>query len=77
MYSSQTHADGPALPGGEAECGGHAKHAEFWAAPIDSEYEPMPQSVQTAEPVRVLYVPAAHGAHPPPSGPVEPALHVQ
>jgi hypothetical protein len=35
------------------------------------------QAVQAAEPLSVLYVPAAHAMHVPPSGPVDPALHRQ
>jgi hypothetical protein len=35
------------------------------------------QSLHVALPDTVLYVPAAHAAHAPPSGPVYPALHVQ
>jgi hypothetical protein len=35
---------------------------------------PDPQFVHAAEPVVLLYEPAAHGAHGPPLGPVYPAL---
>ncbi len=34
-------------------------------------------SVQAADPVGVLYFPATHAAHGPPSGPVDPVLQVQ
>ena len=37
------------------------------------EYLPAPQSVHAAEPVAVLYFPAAHETHDCASGPVEPA----
>ena len=33
--------------------------------------------MQAPEPVLLLYVPASHGEHTPPFGPVYPALHVQ
>jgi hypothetical protein len=33
--------------------------------------------VQTAEPVAILYLPAAQAVHTPPFGPVKPTLHVQ
>ena len=36
---------------------------------------PAPQSVHAALPVAVLYFPATHAAHGPPSGPVYPASH--
>ncbi len=34
-------------------------------------------SVHAADPVGVLYFPATHAAHGPPSGPVDPVLQVQ
>ncbi len=43
------------------------------AAATVSEYLPAAQSVQTAEPVTVLYFPATQAVHGPPSGPVVPA----
>jgi hypothetical protein len=46
-------------------------------APTAAEYVPVPQSVHTAAPVDVLYFPATHAVHVPPSGPVEPELQVQ
>jgi hypothetical protein len=36
-----------------------------------------PQSVQATEPIVFLYVPASHGWHSDPSGPVYPTRHVQ
>ena len=41
------------------------------------EYVPVPQSVHTALPVAILYFPATHAVHVPPSGPVNPMLQVQ
>ena len=41
------------------------------------QYVPAPQSMHRADPVDVLYVPAVHAVHSPPSGPEEPALQVQ
>ena len=41
------------------------------------QYVPATQSVQAADPIDVLYFPATHSAHGPPSGPVDPALQVQ
>ena len=38
---------------------------------------PAGQAMHSAEPVRLLYLPAAHRAQVPPLGPDEPALHVQ
>ena len=56
---------------------GHVKHVEVWFAPTDAEYVPLSQSMQTSNPASALYFPATHSEHMPPSGPVEPALHVQ
>jgi len=38
---------------------------------------PAAHAVHVALPDAVLYLPATHSEHEPPSGPVEPALHVQ
>jgi hypothetical protein len=43
-------------------------------APVAAEYVPVPQSVQSADPVDALYLPATHAVHVPPSGPENPAL---
>ena len=66
-----------ALPAGELELDGQAMHVEFAEAPTAAEYVPAPQSVQTADPVDVLYLPATHAVHGPPFGPVDPVLQVQ
>jgi len=64
------------LPAGELEFNGQALHVEFAEAPTAVEYVPVPQSLQAADPVNALYLPAAHAVHVPPSGPVDPALQV-
>jgi hypothetical protein len=51
-------------------------HAAAEVAP-GAEVVPAGQLTQAAAPTVLLKLPAAHGAHAPPSGPVEPALHVQ
>ena len=57
------------LPTGELEFDGHALHVELAEAPTAVEYVPAPQSMHRADPVDVLYFPATHAAHAPPSGP--------
>ena len=59
------------------ELAGQVTHAVAAVAPVLVEYVPVPQSVHAALPVATLYLPAAHGEHTPPSGPVEPVLQVQ
>ena len=66
-----------ALPAGELEFDGQALHVELAEDPTAVEYVPAAQSLQTAEPVDALYLPASHAAHVPPSGPENPALQVQ
>jgi len=56
---------------------GHALHVDDAFAPTATEYVASPQSVHTALPVPVLYLPATHAKHAPPSAPVYPALQVQ
>ena len=58
-----------ALPAGEVELDGQVMHVELAEAPTAVEYVPTPQSEQTADPVDVLYFPATHALHVPPSGP--------
>jgi hypothetical protein len=65
-----------ALPAVELEFDGQALHVELVEAPTAAEYVPAPQSVQVAVPVNVLYFPATHAVHGPPSGPENPALQV-
>jgi hypothetical protein len=42
---------------------GQALHVEFAEAPTAAEYVPVPQSVQAADPIDALYLPATHAAH--------------
>ena len=67
----------PELPADEVEFDGQAMHVELAEAPTAVEYVPAPQSVQTADPVNALYLPATHAVHGPPSAPENPALQVQ
>jgi hypothetical protein len=62
---------------GEFELPGHTRQVDSSVAPAVAEYFPAEQSVQTALPVVILYLPAAQDVHVPPSGPVNPTLHVQ
>ena len=57
------------FPAGEVEFDGQAVHVELDEAPTAVEYVPAPQSVQAADPVDALYLPATHAVHVPPSGP--------
>jgi len=47
------------------------------AAATSPEYLPVAHTEHNASPVVVLYLPAAHETHVPPSIPVYPALHIQ
>jgi len=58
---------------GELELAGHVTQVAVDVA----EYVPTPHGVQAVLPLAILYVPAAHGEHTPPFGPVNPALQVQ
>jgi hypothetical protein len=62
---------------GELELAGHATQVAAAVAPVVVKYVPAAQSVHTALPVVVLYLPVVQAVHVPPSGPVDPALHVQ
>ena len=62
---------------GELELAGHARQVDSSVAPAVAEYLSAAQSVQTALPVVVLYLPATHAVHGPPLGPVNPTLQVQ
>ena len=55
----------------------HATQALSAVAPAVIRYLPAPQSVQPALPAAVLYLPAMHAVHVPPSGPEKPATHTQ
>ena len=56
---------------------GQDKHVDRALAPTVTEYAPVAQSVHAALPVLVLYLPASHVEHTPPSGPENPALQMQ
>jgi hypothetical protein len=62
---------------GELEFVGHAIHVVAIVAPTVVEYVPVPQLLQVALPVAVLYFPVTQEVQTPPSGPVDPVLHVQ
>jgi hypothetical protein len=62
---------------GELELAGHPIQVVAIVAPTVVENVPAEQSVQTALPVAILYLPATHAVHTPPSGPVNPTLQVQ
>ena len=55
----------------------HSAQTLAAVAPVAAEYLPAPQSVHAAVPVTVLYLPATHPLHGPPSGPVYPMLQIQ
>jgi hypothetical protein len=89
LYFPATHnsqAPGsPLLPGGQSNSHAvlaatetpPAAHAVHALAPAVAEKVPATQSVQTTLPLLVLYLPATHPEHTPPSAPVNPALQVQ
>ena len=52
---------------------GQETHVVAFVAPVAVEYVPVPQSVHAALPLTILYLPATHAAHGPPSGPLNPA----
>jgi len=54
---------------------GHREQVDSSWAASDGEYLPASHSAQAAEPGELLYLPAPHASHAPPSGPVYPALH--
>ncbi len=58
-----------ALPAGELDPAGQVMHVELAEAPTAVEYVPAPQSVHSAAPFKVLYLPGMHAGHVPPSGP--------
>lgn len=66
-----------ALAAAELEFAGHAAQVEFAVAATADEYVPTPQAVHAALPLLGLYLPGTHAEHPPPSAPVDPALHTQ
>jgi ABC-type cobalt transport system substrate-binding protein len=73
----QTHPPMAELDTAELVFTGHDTHVDEAVAPTVTEYEPTPQSVHATLPLTVLYLPATHAVHTPPSAPVNPALQVQ
>jgi hypothetical protein len=73
----QAHVLSAVLPGGECEFTGQLKQEPTAEAARVVEYAPAPQSRHVEAPVIILYFPASHAAHLPPSGPVYPGLHRQ
>ena len=65
------------LETGAFEFEGHVRQVDKALAPTAAEYVAVPQSVHVSLPLVVLYLPATHPEHTPPSGPVNPALQVQ
>jgi len=55
----------------------HDTQVVMLVAAILAEYVPAIHEVHVCVPLEVLYVPAGHIAHVPPSGPVDPALQLQ
>ena len=53
---------------GELELPGHATQVDSSVAPVVGKYFPAAQSVHAAEPLAILYLPAAHAVQTPPSG---------
>ncbi len=76
-YVPGPQSEHAALPVVEYVPAPHAIHVVATVAPTVVEYVPPPQSVHTTLPVVILYLPATQVVHTPPSGPVDPALHVQ
>jgi len=65
------------LPAGETELVVHSEQVFSEVAPIACEYLDAPQSEHVSVPANALYCPVTHSVHVPPSGPEEPALHLQ
>ena len=65
------------LPDGDDDPEGQLEHVCGPVASIVPAYVPLTQRAQEAEPVELLYVPAVHLVQDPPSGPLDPRLHVQ
>ena len=88
-HAEQTPPSGPENPAlqmqapttelelGELEFVGQVKHTDAALALTVAEYVAGPQSVHATLPVLVLYLPASHVEHTPPSGPENPALQMQ
>lgn len=70
------HAACALLAAGDELLVGQVLHVPELVAAPTVEYVFGPQSVHTADPVPALYLPAAQPVQVPPSGPVNPMLHV-
>ena len=68
---------GALLPDGDDDREGQLRHVLDVVAPEVVEYVPLTQRAQDAEPGELLYMPATHSEHGPPSGPSAPAVQVQ
>ena len=68
---------GALLPDVDDDQEGQLEHVLDVVSPEVVEYVPLTQRAQDAEPGEILYMPATHSEHGPPSGPEEPALQVQ
>jgi hypothetical protein len=78
MYPAlQVHDVDRELPSAETFVAGHNKQTLDEVAATAVEYVSVLHGVQAAEPVALFHVPATHGVHMLPSGPVYPARHVQ
>ena len=71
------HAACALLVAGDELLVGQLVHVPELVAATAVEYVFVPQSVHAADPVSALYLPAAQPEQVPPSGPVNPMLHVQ
>jgi hypothetical protein len=67
----------PSPPVSEYLPTGQSRHVAALVAPSAALHVPAPQEAHAAEPAAVLYCPATHAAHGPPSAPVCPAAHEQ
>jgi hypothetical protein len=72
----QVHAVTAELVLGEFVFTGHTKQLDETVAPTVPEYFPAKQPVHDPLPLKSLYVPAPHGSHGPPFGPMYPTLQV-
>jgi len=73
----QVQSAASVLPAGALELPVQASQCARAVLPRTVEYVPAGQFSQALGPGVGLYVPAKHSAHVPPSGPEDPALHVQ
>jgi hypothetical protein len=72
----QVHLVRRALAAGECDFSGHNLHS-LATSPTTVEYSPAKQWLHGMSPLATLYLPAVHCTQAPPSGPVDPGLHLQ